>query len=144
MIYRWTGSKVVKLLLGRAFAGDPSLMMKLTSRDVSFTFPGRSTFGTKLSGREPLRQWLDRFNEVNPTFEVRDVVVSGPPWNMTVAVRFHDSVGLDYDNEGVDWIRIVNGQVRSIEVFLDTERVSEWEDRHPELKEIKKERLTAL
>jgi ketosteroid isomerase-like protein len=117
----------------RAFAGDASLMMKATAADVSLRFPGSSSFAASLVGRESLRAWLERFTALDTKFDLREVAVSGPPWNMTVAVRFHDAIGTDYENEGVEWLHIRRGRVRSIEVFLDTERVSAWERRHPEL-----------
>ncbi len=132
-MYRWTVAAVVGFMYRRTFAGDASLMMKATAADVSFRFPGSSSFAASLEGRESLRAWLDRFTTLDTIFDLREVAVSGPPWNMTVAVRFHDAIGSDYENEGVEWLHIRWGRVRSIEVFLDTERVSSWERRHPEL-----------
>jgi hypothetical protein len=129
-MYRWTVSKMVRFLYGRAIAGDDSLLMRATASTVSFNFPGNSSFGARLVGRESLRQWLARFRSLEPTFEIDDVVVSGAPWNMTVAVRFHDSIGNDYENQGVEWLRIRRGLVESIEVFVDTERVARWESGH--------------
>jgi ketosteroid isomerase-like protein len=134
-VYRWTVGRFIRLVYRRAFAGQDDLMMKATAPDVTFRFPGSSSFATSLVGRESLREWLNRFTTFNPRFDVRDVVVSGPPWNMTVAVRFQDAIGSDYQNEGVEWLRIRWGKVRSLEVFLDTERVSAWEARHPEVAE---------
>ena len=130
-MYRWTVARVLRSVYRRAFAGQDSLMMMATAADVTFKFPGSSSFAASLAGREPLREWLARFTALSPRFDIRDIVVSGPPWNMTVAVRFHDAIGADYENEGVEWLRIRRGRVRSLEVFLDTERVSSWEGRHP-------------
>jgi ketosteroid isomerase-like protein len=132
-MYRWTVAAVVRFLYRRTFAGDDSLMMRATAADVSFRFPGSSSFAASLEGRESLHAWLARFTALDTRFEIREVAVSGPPWNMTVAVRFHDAIGSDYENEGVEWLHIRRGLVRSVEVFLDTERVSSWERRHPEL-----------
>ena len=129
-MYRWTVAQVLRYVYGKAIAGDDSVMMKATAADVTFRFPGSSSFAASLTGREPLRAWLARFTAFSPRFEVRDVAVSGPPWNMTVALRFHDAIGADYENDGVEWLRIRWGRVRSVEVFLDTERVSSWESRH--------------
>jgi ketosteroid isomerase-like protein len=129
-MYRWTVAKVLRLVYRKAFAGQDNLMMMATDPDVTFRFPGTSSFAACLTGREALREWLARFTSLSPRFEIRDVVVSGPPWNMTAAVRFHDAIGADYENEGVEWLRIQWGRVRSLEVFLDTERVSSWEGEH--------------
>jgi ketosteroid isomerase-like protein len=132
-MYRWTVGQFLRLVYRRAFAGQDDLMMKATAPDVTFRFPGSSSFAASLVGREALREWLNRFTTLEPRFEIRDVVVSGPPWNMTAAVRFEDAIGSDYHNEGVEWLRIRWGKVRSLEVFLDTERISSWEARHAEV-----------
>jgi ketosteroid isomerase-like protein len=128
-VYRWTVGQILRLVYRRTFAGQDGLMMMATAADVTFSFPGSSSFAANLVGRESLREWLARFTALRPRFEIRDVAVSGPPWNMTVAVRFHDAIGADYENEGVEWLRMRWGRVRSLEVFLDTERVSSWEGR---------------
>ena len=129
-MYRWMVARVLRYVYGQAFAGQDGLMMMATAPDVTFSFPGTSSFAASLQGRESLRVWLARFTDLSPSFDIRDVVVSGPPWNMTVAVRFRDAIGADYENEGVEWLRIQWGRVRSLDVFLDTERVSSWEGRH--------------
>jgi ketosteroid isomerase-like protein len=129
-MYRWTVARFLRFVYGKAFAGQDGLMMAATAPDVTFRFPGSSSFAATLTGREAVREWLARFMAFSPRFEIRDIVVSGPPWNMTVAVRFQDAIGSDYQNEGVEWLRIQWGRVRSLEVFLDTERVSSWERQH--------------
>lgn len=131
-MYRLTVSKLVRLLYRRAIAGDDTLMMRATAPDVSFSFPGSSSFGASLVGRESLQQWLARFRSLEPTFEIDEVAVSGAPWNMSVAVRFHDSIGTDYNNHGVEWLHIRWGRVQDIAVFVDTQRVADWESGHVE------------
>lgn len=132
-MYRWMVARVLRHVYRQAFAGQDGLMMMATAPDVTFSFPGTSSFAARLQGREAVREWLAHFTSLSPSFEIRDVVVSGPPWNMTAAVRFRDAIGADYENEGVEWLRIQRGRVRSLDVFLDTERVSSWEARHPGL-----------
>jgi len=129
-MYRRPVAWFVRFAYRRAIAGDDSIMMRAASPDVSFRFPGNSSFGASLSGREALGSWLARFRSLDPRFEIDDVAVSGAPWDMTVAVRFHDAIGDDYRNEGVEWIRMRWGRVQSLDVFLDTERIQAWENRH--------------
>ena|ERR1700722_9886690 len=128
-MYRWIVAAMVRLLYRRAIAGQDALMMRATAPDVTFNFPGHSSFAADLVGRDSLREWLARFRSLSPQFHIDEVAVSGPPWNMTVAVRFHDSIGNDYKNEGAEWLRIRRGRVSSIQVFLDTERITAWESR---------------
>ena len=129
-MYRWTVARFIRFVYAKAIAGDDRIMMRATSPDVVFAFPGRSSFAANLVGREALRAWLARFTSFQPKFEIDEVVVSGAPWNMSVALRFHDAIGDDYRNEGVEWVRIRWGRVQSLEVVLDTERVTAWEGRH--------------
>ena len=128
-MYRWSVRRFVRFLYARAIGGDDRLLMRASSPEVEFNFPGDNSFAAHLTGREALAGWLSRLSAMNPTFVVRDVVVSGPPWNMTVAVLFRDAIGDDYTNEGVEWVRIKWGRVQSLDVFLDTERISAWEAR---------------
>ncbi len=128
-MYRWTVARFVRFAYRKAIAGDDKFMMKATHPDVTFNFPGKSSFAANLVGREALKSWLSRFTALEPKFEIRDVVVSGPPWNMEVAFRFRDEIGDDYCNEGVEWLRMRNGRVSSVDVYLDTERIEAWEGR---------------
>jgi ketosteroid isomerase-like protein len=128
-MYRWTVAQFVRFAYRKAIAGDDRLMMKVTRPDVTFNFPGKSSFAADLAGREALRGWLSRFTALEPKFEIRDVVVSGAPWNMEVAFRFRDAIGDDYRNEGVEWLRMRWGRVCSVNVYLDTERIDAWEGR---------------
>src|SRR5579863_3872970 len=109
-MYRWMVSKFVRLAYARAIAGDTRLLMRGAAPDVSFSFPGTSSFAASFTGREALLEWLSRFTSLQPTFEIEEVVVSGPPWNMTVALRFGDSIGTDYRNEGVEWLHVRGGR----------------------------------
>lgn len=55
------------------------LSAKLIADDVRFVFPGASSFGADINGKAGLVQC--RFAAVHPTFDILDVMVSGPPWN---------------------------------------------------------------
>ncbi|MBO0730432.1 MAG: nuclear transport factor 2 family protein [Acidimicrobiaceae bacterium] len=117
----------------QAAAGNPRLLMSMAADDVEFVFPGHNSFAATLRGKEPLAAWLERFASLQPQFHVQDVLVSGPPWNMRIGVRFQDAIGEDYRNEGMEYLRVRGARVRSVEVFLDTEVISAWEQQHPEL-----------
>lgn len=124
---------IVSAAYRQAVRGEPRLISKLSGNDVVLVFPGSSSFGGEHRGRVALLDWLGRFAALRPTFAVRDVVVSGPPWNLRAAVRFSDAIGEDYCNEGMELLAIRWFKVRRIEVFLDTAVLAAWERRHPEL-----------
>jgi ketosteroid isomerase-like protein len=132
-VYAWLVGRMLRTGYAQAVAGQPRMLMALAADDVEFVFPGRNSFAGRLRGKAELVTWLARFASLRPDFRVHDVIVSGAPWNMRVAVRFSDAIGDDYRNEGVEYLRLRRGKLRSIEVFADTERISAWESRHPEL-----------
>ena len=84
-------------------------------------------------GKAELARWLRRFASLQPSFNIHDVLVAGPPWNTRVALTFTDAIGGDYRNEGMEYIRLRWGRVQSIAVHLDTELLQQWEGRHPEI-----------
>jgi hypothetical protein len=112
--------------------------------DISFEFPGSSSFAASTRSKAELVAWLRRFAALNPEYVVRDVVVTGPPWNTRIAVRLSDRIGDDYANEGMQYLRMRWGKVISDEVFLDTEKVAELERRHPEVTDPQFEGLVAM
>lgn len=78
------------------------LSAKLIADDVRFVFPGASSFGADINGKAGLVQC--RFAAVHPTFDILDVMVSGPPWNTRMGVRMRDKIGEEYSNEGMHYL----------------------------------------
>ena len=76
---------------------------------------------------------MRRFVELGPRFVIHDVAVAGPPWNMRVCFRFSDRIalpgGVDYDNEGMEYLRMRWGMIREQRVYVDTERVAQLDAR---------------
>ncbi len=66
---------------------------------------------------------------LGPHFEIADVLVSGPPWNMRVGVRFADRIALpdgrNYENEGMQYLQLRWGRVRLDRIFLDTQVIAD-------------------
>lgn len=132
-MYSWLVGRVIRRGYVQAVAGQPAMLMKLAAEDVEFVFPGQNSFAGRLRGKDALESWMARFASMRPDFDIQDVLVSGAPWNVRVAVRFRDAIGDDYQNEGVEYLQVKWGKLRKLEVFADTERISAWESRHPEL-----------
>jgi ketosteroid isomerase-like protein len=78
------------------------------------------------------RSWFERFARLRPQVEVMDVIASGPPWNMRVAVRFRDRItlpdGSTYKNEGMQYLRLRWGRVRLDQIFVDTYAVARFDE----------------
>jgi ketosteroid isomerase-like protein len=131
-MYSWLVGQYVRFLIRRMLAGDVDLLVRQMSRRIEFTFPGRNSFAGTYHGREEVREWLHRFLALRPEYIVRDVLVSGMPWNQRIAYRLTDRIGAHYQNEGIVYLRFRWFQATHFRVFLDTEAVSEWERDHPE------------
>jgi ketosteroid isomerase-like protein len=130
-MWSWLVGQYVRFLIRRMLAGDVDLLVRQMSRRIEFTFPGRNSFAGTYHGREEVRDWLRRFLSLQPEYIVRDVLVSGMPWNMRIAYRLSDRIGAHYANEGMVHLRFRWFQATHFRVFLDTERISEWEREHP-------------
>jgi ketosteroid isomerase-like protein len=114
--------------LGR---GDRETALKDVAANVRHVFPGDNAIGGERHSREAMGRWLDRVYRLIPElrFDVHRVAVSGPPWDMTVAVEWSDhgraADGIPYRNEGAHWIRMRRGKAVYIHAYLDSEKVTE-------------------
>jgi len=132
-VYRRLVAKGIRLGYRRVVAGKPRLVVAMAARDVEFTFPGDNSFAGNFHGKAELHQWMRRFASLSPEFQIHDVLVAGPPWNTRVALSFSDAIGDDYRNRGMEYLRLRWGKVKLIEVYLNTETIHHWEQRHPEI-----------
>jgi hypothetical protein len=103
----------------------------LVAKGVTFGY--RRVVAGSFHGKAELDRWLRRFASLSPEFRIHDVLVAGPPWNTRVAMTFSDAIGADYRNRGMEYLRLRWGKVKAVEVYLNTETIHAWEQRHPEL-----------
>ena len=127
----WLVTRLMRAVYRGVVAGRPRRALALAAPSVVFEFPGDNSFAGVYHGRAELAAWLRRFSALGPQFTVHDALVGGPPWNMRVAVRFTDAIGAHYRNDGIEYLRLRWGRVRRLQIFLDTERIHEWEQREP-------------
>ena len=114
-------------------SGNLRLVRILTAEDVEFVFPGTGAFAQHSTTRAELLDWLLRRIALAPDLTITDVVVSGTPWSMRIAMSFVEKIGEDYSIEGLERVVVRGLRVRSIRVYMDTEVVAAWESRHPEV-----------
>ena len=131
-MYSWLVGQYVRFLIRRMLAGDIDLLVKQMSSRIEFVFPGRNSFAGTYHGREEVRDWLRRFLSLQPEYIVRDVLVSGMPWNTRIAYRLSDRIGAHYSNEAIVYLRFRWFRATHFRVFLDTEKISDWERDHPD------------
>jgi ketosteroid isomerase-like protein len=115
--------------------GDWEAAIEDVAPDVHHVFPGDNAIGGERHSKDAMARWFERVYRLIPElrFEVRNVAVKGPPWDMMVAVEWIDYGkavdGVPYANEGAHWIRLQRGKVTYIHAFLDTEKVTAICDR---------------
>jgi ketosteroid isomerase-like protein len=130
-MYSWITGRVVRALIKRLNAGETETIMRMFADDAHFCFPGRSSFAGDHHGKLQIGAWFDRFVGLGPSLVVHDVAAAGPPWNIRVLFRFSDRIPLpdggEYENEGMEYMRIRWGKVREQRIYLDTEKVAEFD-----------------
>lgn len=123
----WVAKRILSRNMARLRAGDPRPLLRLDAKDVRFRFPGDSSWAIDLQGKQDLERWLDRFIRAGIEIFPDEVVVHGPPWNMTLCVRGTDHLRTAggetiYENRYVIWGRMAWGLLREYEVYEDTQK----------------------
>lgn len=140
-MYKAALRALVRRGIGNLNQGDPEFLLRLASPDASIAFPGdnswarmhrpvekgRSSHRTH-RGRDECRAFAERFVREGIKFQIEDILVNGPPWNIRVAVRAHaflpGSNGDEYNNRLVAFLEIRWGRLIRWEDYEDTERVA--------------------
>ena len=123
---------VLRRTVPRLMAGDVDAFLRFYADDATLTFPGDNSWGPVYRGKGEIRGFLERFLRVGLQGEVREVLVGGPPWDTTIAVRFDDRATAPdgttvYENRAVIVLHARWGKIVSEEVFEDTERVAAFD-----------------
>lgn len=110
-------------------------LLEQCAPDLRHTFAGEHALGGTRHSRAAFRAWLGRLYRLFPElqFTVRDVVVSGPPWNTRLALAWTDrgraADGETYENEGMHLLRLKWGRLVDLEAQLDTQHLERTLDR---------------
>ena len=147
-MYKTTTRALMRHSVKRLNEGDYSLMLKMAHPDFELAFPGNNSWATMIrpavpgrerhvthSGMGEATQFAERFVQRGVQFEIEDILVNGPPWNMRVAVRVSSyvpgSAGQpdEYNNGAILFLEIVWGRLVRWEDYEDTERVAAWDRR---------------
>jgi ketosteroid isomerase-like protein len=130
-MYKAIAKRRVRGLFEALGRGDWQTAIEDVADDVHHVFPGDNPLGGERHSKEAMGRWFERVYRLLPElrFEVHEVAVKGPPWDMKVAVEWTDhgraADGVAYDNDGAHWIRLRRGKATYIHAYLETERVSE-------------------
>jgi ketosteroid isomerase-like protein len=123
----WLAKRLLERNMARLREGDYAPLLRLDADDVRFRFPGDSSWATELEGKDDLERWLQRFVRAGIQIYPDEVVVKGPPWNMTLCLRGTDHLDAPngervYENRYVIWGRLSWGRLREYEVYEDTQK----------------------
>ncbi len=125
----WLAKRLLDRNMTHLRAGDYGPLLRMDAKDVRFRFPGDSSWATELDGKQELERWLERFVRAGIQIFADEVVVKGPPWNMTVCVRGTDHLKTPegetvYENRYVIWGRMSWGLLKEYEVYEDTQKAA--------------------
>ena len=90
------------------------------------SFAGDHALGGRRHTAAAMNQWFERLYRLFPglSFHIKHVAVSGPPWNTTAVIEWHDqattAAGDPYDNDGVHVVRLRWGELTSLHAYPDT------------------------
>jgi ketosteroid isomerase-like protein len=132
-MFSWAAKRVLDRAYERLNEGDPSLVLRLDADDVHFRFPGRSSWTADVRGKAEVERWLRRMISTGLQHAPEQVVVQGPPWNMTICLRGTDHLRTPagetvYANRYVIWGRMAWGTLRDYEVYEDTQKLPAFDE----------------
>lgn len=125
-MYRLIVARIIRSTWHKINSGDTGAAVAKAHPDVVFEFVGSTPISARLQGREAFGEWFHTTVQALPglRFDVRDVLVSGPPWNTRVAVRMDVSAPLEdggvYRNHAVQFLTLRWGRMVDDWVLEDT------------------------
>jgi ketosteroid isomerase-like protein len=124
---QWVVRALLRRNMARIREGDYRPTLQMDADDVRFRFPGDSSWSGELHGKAELERWLQRFVKVGLQIYADEVVVKGPPWNMTLCIRGTDHLDAPdgervYENRYVIWGHAAWGKLRDYEFYEDTQK----------------------
>jgi hypothetical protein len=123
----WLAMKLIERNMSQLRDGDPAPTLRVDTDDVHLHFPGDSSWAGEYKGKPALTEWLTRFAKIGLQIYPDELMVKGPPWHMTAAIRGHihlrDDAGTEvYDNRYVIWGYLRWGRLAEYEVYEDTQK----------------------
>jgi ketosteroid isomerase-like protein len=122
---------IVKNLFRALNKGDYEPILAGFAPEFEHWFVGTHALSGLRTSMPTTRAWYERLLKIFPNikFDIRNIVVSGWPWNTLVAVEWTDSYtllnGEKRTNCGVHMIRLVWGKGVSVHIYCDTELLLE-------------------
>jgi ketosteroid isomerase-like protein len=126
-MYHYIIKQIAKNTFEALNRGDYEAVLKNVSPKITHQFAGKHPIGGTRHSVESMRKWFKRLYTITPQihFTIKNIAISGMPWNTTVAVEWEDKAtpanGEPYVNEGVHFIKMRWGKAVYIHGYLDTQ-----------------------
>jgi hypothetical protein len=127
-LYGWAVRTMLRRNLHRLREGNFEPLFRTYANDIRFVFPGHNSWAGEFRDREEVERWVRRVYQVGLRLEPHEILVTGPPWNTTVCLRFTDRCTtpdrtIVYTNRGMVFGKIAWGKITYYEIHEDTEKV---------------------
>ena len=125
MVYSMIVRNRVRSTFDKINSGDYQAMVDGLANPFEYLFHGDHALGGRRVSKEAMNRWWERTLRLLPgaTFDIRDVLVNGGPWNTRVAVRSLVSGplpnGEKYENTVFQFMTLKWGKVVSVETVED-------------------------
>ena len=127
MLYATIVRRKIKRTFRDINQGDIQPMLDTLADPFVYIFHGTHALGGRRTSKSAMRLWWERVFRLLPgiRFDVQEVVISGWPWNMRVAVRSLVSGDLPngelYSNTAFQFMKLRWGRITRIETMEDTQ-----------------------
>jgi ketosteroid isomerase-like protein len=120
----------VQAIFDALSSGDWAHAQKGLADDVHHVFGGDHALGGDRHSRDAVSRWFERlFKLFHLQFDVQQILVSGPLWDLRIAVEWigyaTPKIGESYVNEGAHMIRIHRGRVVYLHAYEDSQKVAD-------------------
>jgi len=129
-MHHFIARRVAGWAFDRLSERDAHALLRRCSEDLHHSFAGDHALGGVRNSKRAFADWLERLFRLFPelSFELRAILVEGPPWNMIVGVLWTDrgktADGFEYRNHGAHELNIRWGKLVSLRAHLDTQHLS--------------------
>jgi ketosteroid isomerase-like protein len=128
-MYHFFVRRHLRRIFARLNAGDFAFITRQFRVNARHWFAGQHALSGSRTSPARIEQWYRRLASVFPgiRFEIRKLIVAGPPWNTEAAVEWvdeaRDRTGQPLPNQGVFILRLRWGKAVELGVHCDTAQI---------------------
>lgn len=128
----WLAKRLVQRSFDAVNRGDAAAVLAFMADDVRLVFPGTSSWAGEYRGKAAVSGFVRRVIQHGLQYCVHDVLVKGPPWNMTLVYLLSDEArdaagNVIYANRAVEYCKLRWFKIYETEIFEDTERSTAYD-----------------